>query len=846
MKKYLFIFLSFVYVSGFCQSTDSSKTKTDSLKAIQKNIEAASDSAKGKSYDVDTVINASASDSLIFHVVDKQMDLFGHSEVEYQQTDLKSAKININFNTHELVGVGEKSDTAKNKLINTPVLTEDGQVYTGNSMRYNFKTGRGFISMAGTKSQGAIYTGEKIKKISKSSYFIKDGIYTTCDKIPPDYYFSASEMKIIQNEEVAAKWILLYVGGVPMPLPIPFAVFPLQSGRRSGIITPAFGYDGTYGNYFKNFGYFWAINDYMDLAFTADYWTRGSFTLNSRFRYALRYNYTGSFTANYSFKTIGEPTDIDRSKSIQYRIMWSHNQTIDPTLRFDANLEFVSGNYIQQNVTDLSQLLTNQIVSNATLFKSWDSGNSLSLSYSRTQDLESGDIDEILPNLTFTLAQSYPFKSTSTTDQKWYETFGYQYNGQFENTRNKDNGDLAIRGGIDHNIRASLSPKFDHISFTPFFNYEERWYNKAIEEYDAGLGSEGVDSIVTKDIHQINFVRTFNAGVSASTKLYGIFNINNFGIEAFRHTLIPTISYSYQPDFSKPGWGYYNYYINSEGNRVEYDKFQNEIFGGPSMGEQQNISLSLSNIFEMKTQADPTDTTSKENKIQLLNLTAAMNYNFAADSLKFSNLNLGYRTQVGSLLNFFGSSSFSPYDYSNAGNTINKFLINEGKGLFRLTNFQFSISTSLSGQRTSSSTTSQSEQQANDNLQQAENSVYKGIYDEAKQSDFTIPWDVSLTYNYDLSRPTPLSMVVSSNIEGGFNFNLTPSWKLSFSGSYDIRGRQFAAPEIRISRDLDCWVMNFTWNPIGTYRGYQFEIRVKAPQLQDLKITKANQFYSDR
>jgi hypothetical protein len=32
--------------------------------------------------------------------------------------------------------------------------------------------------------------------------------------------------------------------------------------------------------------------------------------------------------------------------------------------------------------------------------------------------------------------------------------------------------------------------------------------------------------------------------------------------------------------------------------------------------------------------------------------------------------------------------------------------------------------------------------------------------------------------------------------------------------------------------------MNFNWIPKGGYRGFRLEIRVKAPQLQDLKITK--------
>ncbi|OQY79522.1 MAG: hypothetical protein B6D45_00595, partial [Ignavibacteriales bacterium UTCHB3] len=75
---------------------------------------------------------------------------------------------------------------------------------------------------------------------------------------------------------------------------------------------------------------------------------------------------------------------------------------------------------------------------------------------------------------------------------------------------------------------------------------------------------------------------------------------------------------------------------------------------------------------------------------------------------------------------------------------------------------------------------------------------------------------------------------------------LTKSWKFSLSGSYDFEKKDFAAPQVVISRDLHCWVMNFVWNPIGTYTGYRFEIKVKAPQLQDLKVEKSDSFFSGR
>ncbi len=713
-------------------------------------------------------------------------------------------------------------------------------------MKFNFKSQRGFIASAGTENEGAYYTGSKIKKVDKDTYFIKDGIYTTCDKKDPDYFFYSPKMKVVQKQEVMAEWIWLFIGDVPLPVPLPFAVFPLQSGRRSGIIPPVFGDDGTYGKYFARFGYFWAISDYMDWNLTGDYYTRGSYRANSRLRYAERYNFTGNLQGDYSDLISGIPTDPDRSERIDWRIKWSHNQSFTPTMRFDANLEFTSGNYLSRNVTDFNQLLRNEIVSNATFSKTWDeSGNSLTANYTRRQVLQTGDINEVLPSLTFAKSQSYPFRGKGVGEQKWYELFGYNYTGQFQNNRTKTNGNLNIRGGFNHQISAGLSPKIGYLSIAPSVRYQERWYNKRVV-YERGISpATGNDTTFINDEHELNFVRTFGLGVTASTKFYGIFPVNSFGINAVRHTVNPSISYNYNPDFSKPFWGYYDSYLDPNNKVIHYDKFQREVYGGAPSSESQRITFSLGNIFEMKTQPDLSDTTSKEQKIQLLNLSASMSYNFAADSMRLSDLGLQYRTQVGDWFNFSGSSNFTPYDYQGTTSRINKFLINEGKGILRLTNFSFSISTTLSGEKLKSAEDNKTPEPEGEYELQNEDNVYKGLYSD-KEPDFAIPWDLSLTYNYTLNKPVPSQKTEVSNLSGGINFNLTPKWKFSFTGSYDFQRHEFAAPQIRISRDLHCWLMDFTWNPIGTYRGYRFEIRVKAPQLQDLKVTKQDQFYSGR
>ncbi|BDQ01450.1 putative LPS assembly protein LptD [Ignavibacterium sp.] len=842
MKQKLILILSLIFIHiSIAQINDSilAPQNFDPLPDTSLNT-------KPKKYDVDTTVFAEAKDSIFFKIKEKKMLIYGNGNLKYKQTEIKSGRIEIDFEKSIIDAYGIKDDSL-NKYIETPVLAEAGETYKGNRMKYNFKTQQGVISFAQTEQEGSKYTGQQIKKVDKDVYFIADGVYTTCDNDScPHYYFYSPKMKVIHKEQIIAEWIFLHFGGVPFPIPLPFAVFPIESGRRSGIIPPVFGDDATYGTYFSRFGYFWAISDYMDLNLTGDFYTRGSYRVNSLFRYAKRYEFNGNLEGSYGSFVVGEKDDPDRTETNDWRLRWNHNQNITPTMRFDARLEFLSNNRVTRNISDVNDLLRNEAISNATLFKSWDeSGNSMSISYNRRQIFETNEVYEILPNITFTLSQKYPFRSKTGTSQSLLETFGYSYSGTFENRRNRKDSDLKIRGGINHQLSASLSPKIGYISISPSFNYQERWYNKRIEKYSIP-NYEGNDSIITNDVKEINFVRTFSIGVNASTKFYGIFNPEMLGVKSIRHTVIPGISYSFTPDFSTDGWGYYDYYTNQAGQRIKYNKFEQEIFGGASNRESQALNFSLSNVFEMKTQSDPTDTTSKENKVQLLNLNANIGYDFTADSLRFSDLRLTYRTQIGNVFSFNGGSSFSLYDYEGTTPRVNRFLYDVGKGLLRLTSFNFSISLTLSGEKLKSTQTQQTTRPTQESgFAQDNRNIYQGLY-YMSDPDFSIPWDLNLNFYYNEYRPTPSNITKTSSISGSMNVNLTPAWKLSITGSYDLNRKEFAAPQIRVSRDLHCWIMNFTWNPIGTFRGYMLEIRVKAPQLQDLKITKRDQFFEGR
>ncbi len=842
----------------FAQQKESSIPKSipDTLKIAKSDSLAVADSTKPqKQFDIDAVINAAASDSLIFEVKKKKMYLYGSGELKYKSTDLKSANIFIDYNTNELeaFGVEDTSDTAKVKLKGTPRLTEGGETFEGSFIRHNFKTQRGYISLAKNKEKDQRYEGEKVKKVDKNTYFIQDGMFTSCESDTPHTYFAAHEMKVMQKDKIIAKWIFMYIGGVPLPIPIPFAVIPNETGRRSGIIIPVYGQDNRLGQSFRNFGYFWAMNDYMDLALTGDYFTKGGWGARSRFRYAKRYDFNGSLDAGLTRTTVDDPDNPEDSKD--WNLSWYHTQQFDPTSQFSANLRFVSTNYLNKNSMDYNTLLTQQIYSAASFSKSWEN-SSMTMNYSRSQSLDTTLVEESLPNISYSQNVFYPFRNESSFaegKQKWYELIGISYSGQFSRTNKKDAEKSIVKLGALHNINLNFSPKIGYVNVSPSFSYQEKWYNKRLkmepttyEHFYSNGKSEIRDTALETSVKELNFVRTFTMGVSASTKLYGIMNPNLLGVESFRHTMTPSVSYNYQPDFAEDKWGYYDSYTNGKGEVVRYDKYRYEIFGGGGGGRSQSINFSLGNVFEIKMAKTPGDTTKEQKKIQLLNFDASVGYNFAADSMKLRDLSLSYRTQIGDLLNFAGSSSYTFYDFKDQ-HAVNQYLVSSGKGLFRLTNLNFSISTSLSGDKIKS--TEEKKQQnpeANEDQVAIKKKDYIALYDDTQTPDLSIPWNLSLSYNYNFSKPLPSGAEVFSNISADLGFSLTKNWKFTVRGSYDFKDKKVSAPQITVYRDLHCWEMNFTWNPLGSYNGFRFEIRMKAPELQDIKVTKSEGMYSGR
>jgi len=814
---------------------------SDTLRAVLDTSKTASDTAAAitSPSGIDSVVTYSATDSVVYSLKDKTMYLFGSGSIDYRTLGLKAEKIDINWNTSTLTaeGVPDSTDTTGTGYRGYPDLTDAGEGYKGSKVSYNFRTKRGKVNLGETMIEDGFCYGQTIKKVDTDVLYVGDGSYTTCDLKEPHYYFGSPEMKVVVKDEIVARPVYLYLSDVPV-FALPFGVFPNKSGRRSGVIAPAYG-QGSRGRYLKHLGYYWAMSEYTDWNLTTDGYTNGSWVLYSNFHYALRYAFTGSLTGSFGRTFSGERGDPTFGSDEIFNIRLGHHQDLDPTARIDVDFTFTSGTYYTNTSFDFTDLLRQQIISNATFQKSWEgTPHSMTVNLNRNQDLQTGAVSQTLPSISFSRSQTFPFRfgTSSGAPKTWYEHIGFSYSGQFRNEINKTVSSLTgeetkeDRRGIQHSIPINASSKLGYFNLTPFFNYAEKWYDRSIRKEFNPADS----TVTTTELKEFNAVRYFDTGISLSTKLYGIVQPGMLGIKGIRHQLTPSLSYTYAPDFSKPQYGYYGTYNDATGNEITYSFYEKEIFGGAPAGERQAISMRVGNVFEMKTAS--TDTTGEDAKVQLLNLDVSTSYNFARDSLKFDEISLGYRTAIGDLLNIGGSSRFNLYKFDTAaGRRINKFLLDEEGRLAQLTSFSLSVSTKLKGEK--STPKAGSEKSEADSADQQPKSGYIGLYDEDKP-DFSIPWQLDLTWNFSQNQSNPSIITRSSNLAGGLSFNLTEFWKVRATASYDLLNKEFAAPQISIHRDLHCWEMNFTWVPSGQAEHFQLEIRLKSPLLQDVKVTK--------
>ena len=878
-------------------------TKMDSLQlAIYHHNKAIDDSIRLDSINrqraggINSPVNYSANDSLVYDAVTKTARLYGSSTVKYENMDLAAERIHMSIDSSlvHATGAKDKADTTGMTLFGTPVFSMGSDKYESDTMAFNFKTKKGLISNVYTQQEDGFLRSEISKRSPNGDIFLQHGRYTTCDAEHPDFYIALSRAKVRPGKEVVFGPAYLVVADVPLPFAIPYGFFPFTKSYSSGFIMPTYGDETARGFYLRDGGYYFAMNDKWDLKLLGEIYTKGSWGLSAASNYRKRYKYSGSFFFSYQDTKNGDKGMPDFTEQESFKLQWSHRQDskANPYSSLSASVNFATSSYERNNLNSLYNPQT-MTQSTRTSSVSWSTnfssiGMSLSSTANLSQNMRDSSIAMTLPDLNISISRFYPFRRKKMVgDEKWYEKIAMSYTGHISNSINTKEDKLMHsslikdwRNGWQHQIPVSATfTLFKYLNVNPSFNFTDRMYtNKVERSWDEASQTEKCDTI-----YGFNNVYNWNMSVGLSTKLYGFYIPSRklFGdkIQAVRHVFTPTVSFSYAPDFGASRYGYWDTYqkTDADGNvsLVSYSKYANALYGAPGKGKSGNISFTLGNNIEMKVKSDKDSTGYK--KLSIIDaFDINMSYNTAAKVRPWSDMNINLRLKWWKNYTFNMNAVFATYAYEldDQNNVYVGTHTEWGKGRFgrfqgMSQNFSFTLNPEKlkklfgGGDDEDDKKDSQRnddddegldtdiESNVDDSMEKGKTAAKKGGKAETDSDGymaFKMPWSLTFGYGVTMREDTRREKFNEKTMRYAYKFTQTlnmsgnvrisDGWNISFSSGYDFDNHKISMTTASLARDLHCFNMSCSV-VLAPYTSYNFTFRCNAATLTDaLKYDK--------
>ena len=859
----LFLFLSYTFfintnvnARSYFQVNDTIQ-KTDSLKPVNNAL-------LGK-------ILYEATDTTSISPKEKLIRLYNNAKITYQDMEITSGIIIVDYDKNEIYA-GRIKDSL-GEYTQLPVFKQGQDEIRPDSLKFNMDTKKAIIFNSRTEEAGLNILSDKTKKENDSVYYMDRAKFTTSADIEnPEYYFLLRKAKVIPGKKIITGPTNMYIADVPTPIGLPFAYFPISNKRSSGIIFPSFGEQNSRGYFVQNGGYYLPINDNLDLTLLGDYYTNGSYGFRVENTYLYRYKFRGNLSFRFENLIQSERGFPDYSKSSIYNLRWSHSQDSksNPNSRFSASVNLGSSKYYQQSINQMNaaNFLNNSLSSSISYSKTFpgEPQVNMSLSATHSQNTNTQTINMTLPTLQTSVSRIYPFAPKVGTKKGIIQNINFQYNLRGEN-RILTTDSLFFKkemfenakSGFQHSIPISTNFKLlKYFSFSTSANLQETWVFKTINrEYDVEL-----QEVITNENRGFDSFRTYNFSTSLGTTVYGMYNFSeNSKIKAIRHVMRPSLSYGISPSFDK----YYDSYevISADGlttSDIQYSRFEGSIFGLPNKNYASSVALSLNNNVEAKV----VDKESEENELKkvviLNNLNFSTSYNLAADSLRLSPVRMNGGTQLfKNKMNVNFGATFDPYALDENNNRIDKFQINDGGGLFRLTSanltFNYAFSSDNSDKDSERSQAAIDESVRNggrdDDLfgraMDTSTEEFSKVDKEKKEKvpdnlyNYKIPWSLRMAYAVNYNNTVGQNEISSHSLMFSGDIELSPKWSAGISSGYDFKNQGITYTQLRFERDLLSWRMNFSWIPFSTNKSWNFFIGIKSGMLSDIKYDKRRQ-----
>jgi lipopolysaccharide assembly outer membrane protein LptD (OstA) len=805
--------------------------------------------------------------------------MYNKAYMTYLDYRIDAGEIILDYAKNEVYARGIDSAGVYSQL---PVFVQGNNKVQPDSIRFNFETKKALVFNSRTSQNDINMLSQITKKENDSVYFLRNVKFTTSENVDdPEYYFYTRKAKFVPQKKVVTGLTNMYIADVPTPLGLPFAFFPLADTRASGFVIPNIGENNNRGFFLQNGGYYFALNDYVDLTVLGDYYTNGSYGLRMDSDYALRYKFRGNLSVRYENLINSERGFPDFTQSSLYNIRWRHTQDpkVNPSTRFSASVNLGSSRYLQQSInqTNNASQLVNTLSSSVSYAKSFDTEPAIQFSAAAThsQNTQTQVINMSLPNINASISRIFPFAPKDGAKKGVFQNINLQYDVTAEN-RFTTTDSLFFKpemfegaeAGARHSIPLGTNFKLlNYLSVSLGTNFRETWVGKTIRRsYDPEL-NDGLGGVVQDTVSGFDSYRTYGFSAGLGTTVYGTFNFGkDKKIQAIRHVVRPSVSYNISPGFEQY---YEEYTIPSADPQVnaqvqQYSRFENTIYGAPGKLYSSSMSFALSNTLEAKVR-NPDTTATEPKKIALLNnFNLSSAYNITADSLNWSNVQFTGSIPIVKKLDLNVNGSLDPYALNANNQKINTFNINNGGSLFRLVNANMSFNYSFSSKDFDGSRSDDDDDNANDpdfnndtfrnggrpddlfgdgrdiaDLRGDEPADKDKKQEDDKWYNNSIPWDFRLAYTITYGNQLRQNEISSNSLMMSSNISLSPKWRIGISSGYDFKNKGITLTQMRFERDLESWVMRFSWTPIGARNtSWNFFIGIRGSILRDIKYDK--------
>ncbi|MBS1773475.1 MAG: LPS-assembly protein LptD [Bacteroidetes bacterium] len=863
--------------NGFSQTRDTSFRLKDIIakdslnKPIIKDSVAKTDSTKtdtlaSKSNGVDTlgikisqdalpnIVTAEAQDSAVLNMRSNIFDLYGKAKVNYEDMQLDAHKVSYHQSSN-IVTASLSTDSAIAKKTR-PSFTQGKEKFTYDSLQYNFKTKRAIVrNVRSQYGEGYVFS-QQVKRNPDQSIYGYKNVYTTCALDEPHFGISARKIKIIPGRVVASGSANFNLEGIPTPAFLPFGLFPITEGQRSGFKLPTYTIEEKRGLGLLGGGYYFNISQRQDLLVDGSFYSKGSWAVNAMSNYANRYRYSGALQFNYAYSKTGEAYESNSSITKDYKIRWDHHTDpkAHPGVGFNASVDVGTSTYNANNSFNAADILNNQYQSNITFTKQWaNKPFSLSVSARHNQNTQTRLVNVTLPEINFFVSQFNPLHSKKSVGVHWYDKFTMQYTLAAVNQTSFYDSTFAIdkvtkynyKNGLLHTIPVSATYNVARfINMTVGGTYKEYWETQQLYRYyNSETAKE--DTIRNKGFFT---ARDFDAHIDLNTRIYGVKMFKKGKIMGIRHVLTPGVGLAYVPDYAKAPFRYgYQTRLDPNANPVYLPVYEGGVPGVPGMGQFGNyrsaLNFGIDNNLQIKVRSTK-DSTGFKNIRLIDNFRINSSYNFAADSFNLAVFNVSFATMLFNTINISANANFDPYAFDYAKEMRSKELMWNGHGgVAKFQNASVSIGGSLRPKKAPTAPANLPARKTDE----FNRLMQYGRYDD--YADFNVPFNMSFSYTLGLTKQyntvSKRDTLTFSQHYIGVNgdVNISPRWKLMVRTGFDMTSKQLQLTSIDVIRDLHCWEMKISTIPFGARKSYTFTLQVKAQVLSDLKITRRKDYH---